>query len=98
MFGAAHAGRLMSPKHRGQAKRDLKVRQERLGDWEKEKEVRIKKLIAQGYRVSRSKFAVAIDPELDLPIAAEVQLDDFYGRLYCHHGRVQRVRNGEQVG
>ena len=52
MFGAAHAGRLMSPKHRGQAKRDLKVRQERLGDWEKEKEVRIKKLIAQGYRVS----------------------------------------------
>ena len=52
MFGAAHAGRFLSPKQHNKTMRDLKVREERLGDWQKEKEARIKKLIAQGYRVS----------------------------------------------
>ena len=53
MFGAAHAGRFLSPKQHNKTMRDLKVREERLGDWQKEKEARIKKLIAQGYRVSK---------------------------------------------
>ena len=53
-FGAAHMGRLMSPnkKSKKEREKDLKVRQARLGDWEKEKEERIRKLLAQGYRVS----------------------------------------------
>ena len=52
MFGAAHTGRFLSAKQHKNTMRDLKVREERLGDWQKEKEARIKKLISQGYRVS----------------------------------------------
>ena len=53
MFGAAHAGRFLSPKQHKKTMRDLKVREGRLGDWQTEKHARIKKLIAQGYRVSK---------------------------------------------
>ena len=50
--GSAHAGRFLSAKQHKKTMRDLKVAEERLGDWQKEKAARIKKLLAQGYRVS----------------------------------------------
>ena len=50
--GSAHAGRFLSAKQHKKTMRDLKVAEERLGDWQKEKAARIKKLLSQGYRVS----------------------------------------------
>ena len=50
--GSAHAGRFLSAKQHRKTMRDLKVAEERLGDWQKEKAARIKKLLSQGYRVS----------------------------------------------
>ena len=51
--GSAHAGRFLSAKQHKKTMRDLKVAEERLGDWQKEKAARIKKLLSQGYRVSQ---------------------------------------------